>query len=202
MKHKPTTRIPGLSQMAIQMTWEWRGQTVVTREPIRGSHTQWRVEMQLKGDASFLAALIIETPGFIRYGRIPASCADKNLELIIAFLPMAWHSSSKVQVSFGQRAKHWSASRRVELDAESVKLAPPEHSTLMVPTAGSVESGSQQPIMEIDQRVTMSCVLVHRNDVIVAHDRWRLPESQLLERDLGWLATGRRSGDLDLRSIH
>jgi hypothetical protein len=48
------------------------------------------------------------------------------------------------------------------------------------------------------EQVVVSVVIVTRSDVVVSHDRWRLPEDLALPEKLRWLATGRRSGEVSI----
>jgi hypothetical protein len=195
MSQGPPTRIAGLTHLPIEISWEWRETTVATRTPVRGEHSEWRVAIRLRADSPFLAALVIEEPGLIRFGRLPASCADPNLELSLSFQVMDWHASSQVGVALSQRARLHGAGIQIGIDSEPVKRAPPDHTVMQVESAGTIESGTQQPLSTVGD-LRASCVLVCRHDVVVSHDRWRLPEDTPLSADQMWLTTGRRSGAL------
>ena len=176
----------------------WESKTVATRTPVRGEHTEWRAKATLRADVPFLAAVIIETADRLLHGRIPASGAHVELELDLAFLPWSWHTSSEVRVFLGQRSPRAGGGQAVQIDSEPLKLAPPEHTTFLTPMTGVTATGMYLPLAAIAEEAVASVVLVARTDVKVSHDRWRLPEDVALPDKLGWLRTGRRSGEISL----
>jgi hypothetical protein len=185
------TKLAGLRKLPVGVSWEWQAKTVATRNP-RGEHTEWRLEMELSASSPFLAALMVETSSTTRNGRIPASSAHTRLQVSLIFGPWDWHQSPDVSLAVNQRAKGVGDGVRTLLSSEPVKLAPPEHTEFLVEN-GLAETGTKQPLLAISDLAVISCVLVDRSDVLVSHDRWRVPESSL-GPELTWLATGRRSG--------
>jgi hypothetical protein len=187
----------GLRHEPVALTGAWERKTVATRHPVRGEHAEWRWKATLRADAPFVAAVILETTDRLWHGRLPASLADPELSLDLAFGPWDWHTSPTVQVSFMQWTSSGGAGQKTLVGSGPLKLSPPDHTTMLAPT---MTTGAYLPLASVAEEVVASVVFVTRNDVVVSHDRWHLPEDLRLPQKLRWLVTGRRSGAVSLEA--
>jgi hypothetical protein len=180
-------RASGLTEVPIHASAEWREKVVTTDPPRYVPHSEWSIDVGLAAAAPVRLAVVVQGPGFLRWGLRPEE-PSSALNLRASFFPHDWSASDDVQINLS-----W---QRVTVTDPDLKADPRPFVGVTLPSEAF--TGDLTPIAIVEKHgLELSWIAFAEGDTERRrHDRWRVrPDlTAALPEPLRGLTSGHQTG--------